>query len=264
MHPAKLGPGHFPRYGNGYMHQFGHVYALQQELLAGRRCDWFHATELWHTARHEGLALNAAHYTNILRQCVPAAQWAQSLLVLRQMRRDAIRPDVVGVGCALAACVEARQWQAALATFEHFRQKKVHMDNNCLRAAVAACNQGGRWESALALGAGAGAQQPALELLPATYAGLLEACETGGQVEVAFALVRRLAVDDGWTPDAAAHVAPLRRLCYAAPTGSGTTASVHHQRQYAALMDEIGVAREALTAGTAADAPLASSAVPPL
>src|SRR5688500_143844 len=121
MRPPKMGIGHLPRYGGGWMHQFGHVYALQQELLSREPRTWFRAIELWHTARHEGLALNSAHYGKILQACVPAAQWHAALQVLSQMRRDAIRPDIVGVGSALAACARAQRWEEALNTFRYFQ-----------------------------------------------------------------------------------------------------------------------------------------------
>jgi pentatricopeptide repeat protein len=141
MHPRVSGQGFLPRYGGGWMHQFGHVYALQQELLASNRCNWFRAVELWHTARHEGLALNSSHYNNILRQCAHAAAWEQSLSVLRQMRRDALRPDVPSVACAMASCADSGRWEEAMSLFREF-QPKMKLDSQCYLALMKAANRG--------------------------------------------------------------------------------------------------------------------------
>lgn len=153
MHPRVSGSCTVPRYGGGWMHQFGHVYALQMELLAKSRGNWFRAVELWHTARHEGLALNNTHYTNILRQCAQAAQWEQSLLVLKQMRRDAIRPDPTGVSCAMVACVEAHQWEPAVDVFTHYNSTvKLKLGAHCFMAASIAMNKSGRHNDAVRFG----------------------------------------------------------------------------------------------------------------
>lgn len=152
MKPRAHGLGQMPRYGNGWMHQFGHVYALQHELLSPNRSNWFRAMETWHTAREENLALNNVHYTHILRQCVPPAQWEASLSVLRQMRREAIRPDVVGVGCTLAACCDAEKYDEALHVFDHFQEKvKLQMDSVCFLAALKASSKSANWNKALAI-----------------------------------------------------------------------------------------------------------------
>lgn len=151
MHPRQSGQGFLPRYGGGWMHQFGHVYALQQELLAADRCNWFRATELWHTARHEGLALNSAHYGNILRQCAHATAWEQSLLVLKQMRRDALRPDVTAVACAMAACADAGKWAETAAIFGSY-EAKMKLDSQCFLALLRACNRAAAHDRALEAG----------------------------------------------------------------------------------------------------------------
>jgi hypothetical protein len=102
------------------MYQFGHVYALQQELLDRQAADWFRACELWHTARHEGIALNVSHYTNIARQAAGAGRWEATLAVLAQMRRDAIRPDANLVGLCMAACVRGGRSEHALELEDEF------------------------------------------------------------------------------------------------------------------------------------------------
>lgn len=124
--PSIRGTGKLPRYGGGWMHQFGHVYLLQQEFLqrpSADASDWFRAMELWHTARHEGLALNVAHYSNVLAHCAApesGAPWGAALAVLRQMRRDALRADCGVVALALQCCAREARWAEALRVFGHF------------------------------------------------------------------------------------------------------------------------------------------------
>nr|CCC92359.1 conserved hypothetical protein [Trypanosoma congolense IL3000] len=125
------------------MHQFGHVYALQQELLNQEASNWFRAMELWHTARHEGVAMNISHYTNILRQCVPPAAWEASLMVLKQMKRENLRPDAVAVGCALAACADARRSEEVEKVFNEFKGKLKLDSVSYLALTKPECRAGG-------------------------------------------------------------------------------------------------------------------------
>ena len=178
------GPGSMPRFGSGWMHQFGHVYALQKELLNPHRDDWFRALELWHTGRHVGVAFNAAHYRMIAKQLVAlptttpgaaeaastatpttaaapaavargerrrktaAAPWHVGLRVLAQMQRDAVRPDVVTVGCVLASCADHARWAEALSVVAKYAgDKKQRLDEQCRRAAAVACARAGRNEA---------------------------------------------------------------------------------------------------------------------
>lgn len=176
------------------MHQFGHVYALQQELLYSGRSNWFRAAELWHTARHEGIAMNVSHYTHILRQCVEPTAWEQSLRVLRQMSRDGIRPDVVGVGCALATCADAHRASEVETVFHQF-STKMQMDSVCYLALMKARGAAGRWPEVLSVAHQQ--EQDGVPFLPYTYDCLLEACNHTNNVEYAFALTEQL-YDDGY------------------------------------------------------------------
>lgn len=171
------------------MHQFGHVYALQQELLNAEANNWFRAMELWHTARHEGVAMNVSHYTNILRQCVPPTAWEASLMVLKQMRRENIRPDVVGVGCALAACADANRSEEVEKVFSCF-SGKLKLDSICYLALIKAKMSRGGYAEALAVGREQDAD--GVPFLPHTYTHLLEAAEVADDGEMALELARRM------------------------------------------------------------------------
>lgn len=176
------------------MHQFGHVYALQQELLAQDKSNWFRAVELWHTARQEGLALNCAHYTNILRQCVKPAAWEQSLKVLKQMRRDAIRPDVVGVACAMAATAEAGRAAETASVFRYFHdEKKMKLDSQCFLALVKAHQSSRNHNEALATGRQQEAEE--IPLPPATYVALLESAVAVDNADALLHYVSRMKED---------------------------------------------------------------------
>lgn len=169
VRPPNVGPGtaKLPRYANGWMHQFGHIYALQHELLRRNegeiyrknnqqhswRTNWFHACELWHTARREGIPLNVAHYSNILRQCVSGrAPWNQSLDILRQMRREGLRADTTIVGLVLSHCSDASRWEESLQVIDYFaNKKKLFLSEHCRRAAILAAERAGRQDVALQL-----------------------------------------------------------------------------------------------------------------
>ncbi|KPI84452.1 hypothetical protein ABL78_6481 [Leptomonas seymouri] len=207
MHPRVSGQGIFPRYGGGWMHQFGHVYALQQELLDPNANNWFRAVELWHTARQEGVAMNTTHFTAILRQCVQPGVWAQSLQVLQQMKREHIRPDVVGVGCALAACVEGKHFGAVEDVFNSFH-KSMQLDSVCHLARIRARQECGDTKGAIE--AGKQQQQEQVPFLPYTYTHLLEACNAEDDDVYALELVRSMHAEQ-WAPSQRAVVA-LREL----------------------------------------------------
>lgn len=178
------------------MHQFGYVYALQQELLNSDANDWFHAMELWHTARQEGVAMNSAHYTNLLRQCVQPAAWEASLSVLRQMKRESIRPDVVGVGAVLAACAEAKRIDEVEAVFTTFRRTML-LDSVCYLALIRARAEAGR--AAEALAAGRQQDEDRVPFLPYTYSYLLEAANTADDASYGLELVYRMRSEQ-WAP----------------------------------------------------------------
>lgn len=130
--PSQRGLGTLPRYGGGWMHQFGHTYLLQQELLNKSNADWFRAIELWHTARHEGLALNISHYTNILQHTLIEEKdgtWSVALNVLRQMKRDAVRADCRSVSMALNILANEGKWFEALNSFAYFSSSSANNNN---------------------------------------------------------------------------------------------------------------------------------------
>ena len=160
--PTKRGLATIPRYASGYMYQFGHIYLLQQELLNKRDADWFRALELWHTARHEGIALNVHHYNTILQHCAiesssssssltsnkkeqhsistsevgggaaSGAPWYVALNVLRQMKRDALRADCKTVSLALSVLANHGRWAEAMNTFSYFSGVNQNNNNNSI------------------------------------------------------------------------------------------------------------------------------------
>lgn len=177
------------------MHQFGHVYALQQELLAQDKNNWMRAVELWHVARHEGIALNNTHYTNILRQCVRPAAWEQSLQVLQQMRRDALRPDVVGVACAMAACADAGAVEAVEALFNAYT-KTMKLDSQCYLALMKAYQCARRNEDILRVGQLQ--EAAAVPFLPSSFVVLIEAGLTLQDEQAVYDYVVRCASDESY------------------------------------------------------------------
>lgn len=164
LRPPLRGQGKLPRYGGGWMHQFGHVYLLQQELLYPRSSDWFRAMELWHTAAHEGLALNVAHYTAMLRQLVGSGQWEQTLAVVHEMKVRALRQDSTSLGCALAVLTECGRANEALALVE--RHKPLRLSGVVKDAVMRVSAASGQAERAARL-----TGEPVRHALPAPTAG---------------------------------------------------------------------------------------------
>lgn len=189
MHPRISGQGWLPRYGGGWMHPFGHIYALQQELLNPNASNWFHASELWCTARKEGVALNVAHASNLLRQCVQPAAWEQALVVLAQMQRESLRPDVVCVGSILAACTEAGQYTRVEEVFAAYA-RTMQLDSVCYLALIRSRVE--RGDAAGAVAAGREQEKDGVPFLPHTFTFLLEACEAADDALYALQLVQRM------------------------------------------------------------------------
>lgn len=137
--------------------------------------------------------MNCTHYTNILRQCVPAAAWEQSLKVLRQMKRDAIRPDVVGVGCAMACCADAQQPEACQRIFDAY-STKMQLDSQCFLALIKVYSRAKRHREAAAVGALQ--EEAAVPMLPETYCAIIEAADADDNCELVFEYCRRLKADN--------------------------------------------------------------------
>ncbi|EPY37775.1 hypothetical protein AGDE_06159 [Angomonas deanei] len=176
------------------MHQFGHVYALQQELLDTNTNDWFRAVELWHTARQEGVAMNNQHFSNILRQCVSPGAWEQSLQVLKQMKRENIRPDVVGVGSILASLVEGGQSDKVEELFNEYSGKML-LDSVCYLALIKAKVKSGDTKGALEVGKRQ--EDDRVPSLPYTYITLLDAAMDSNEPEYVLSLMSGLK-NDNW------------------------------------------------------------------
>lgn len=180
------------------MHQFGHVYALQQELLDVQAQNWFRAMELWHTARQEGVAMNSSHFTNIARQCVQPGAWEQALWVIQQQKRECIRPDVVCVGCVLATCVHAKRYDEVERIFKTFSQSMM-LDSVCYLALIRARSERGDVQAVME--AGRAQEAAGVPFLPHTYEFLLEAVCDVEDDAYAVELVRRMEREE-WVPTA--------------------------------------------------------------
>ncbi|CCW65913.1 unnamed protein product, partial [Phytomonas sp. Hart1] len=196
MHPRTSGLGLLPRYGGGWMHQFGHIYALQQELLNPDGNNWFRAAELFCTARHEGLALNVSHYRNALRQCVRPGAWAQALQFLSQMDQEGIRLDVNCVSNILTTCVEGKRPQEVEEVFRKYSGKMM-LDSVCYLALIISRVENKRPMEAIEAGRVQEAQ--GVPFLPNTYTHLLEAASEATDVQYALELVRRMHSEQ-WLP----------------------------------------------------------------
>jgi pentatricopeptide repeat protein len=182
MNAIGTGRGVLPRFGGGWMHQFGHVYSLQHEMLNPANNDWFRALELWHSAREEGIALNVSHYSNILRQCVSGSAWEASLGVLKKMKEDGIRADCTGVGASLSCCANAGRWEEAVAVFSRFKEsERLKLDSHCYLAVLKVLKAAGKADAAYAVVADQATSRVPLQ--QETYELLLECAVEAGDDE---------------------------------------------------------------------------------
>ena len=192
MQVVGTGRAVLPRYGNGWMHQFGYVYSLQHEMLNPDLNNWYRALELMHAARAEGVAMNVSHYNQILRTFVRPGKWDEAVKILDQMRREGIRPDVVGVGSALSACANEGRAKEAQEIFDfYFGKRQMKPDSHCFHALMVAKKKAGGEGGSLdgLLGVTAVQQREGIPLSQPQFVALLESCEAEEDREKAMAVV---------------------------------------------------------------------------
>lgn len=152
--------------------------------------------------------MNVDHYNNILRQCVAPGKWVQGMEVLKRMKLDSTRPDVVSVGCVLAACAMDAEWNSALVLLSRF-EKKILLDSNCYSAVMQAANRAGQHN--IAASVFAEQERRRIPILSASCVQLLEAGEKGGVPELVYIGVKKMH-EGGWNVTAM-HCSKLQ-LCY--------------------------------------------------
>eukprot|EP00760_Papus_ankaliazontas_P017538 PhM_4_TR17308/c0_g1_i1/m.12700 len=190
----RLGQATVRRHAGGWMFQFGHIYALHQELTR-RDQNWFRAFELWHVARHEGVTYNTHNYGSLLQLCNRSSQWTAALRVVSQMAHEGVSTDTTCAHNTLVAAVKAGQWQACLGSAHYFVHKGVEFDEMCTLAVVRAAKLGGQWEGALhaALGTRLSVLQSP-KYLPAVESEVVGYLTDSGMGDLAMQLMEHLAV----------------------------------------------------------------------
>ncbi|KNH06377.1 hypothetical protein XU18_2882 [Perkinsela sp. CCAP 1560/4] len=139
-HPTpsfRLGQTTIPRFSGGWMHQFGHIYALQREMSKPTN-SWFRAMELWHVARSEGVPYSSYNYAHILQMCNRDTQWSQAMKICTQMHREGISLETDCAQHILAACVRSGQWEMTLQFFAEMRRRGIQLNELCVLSVVIA------------------------------------------------------------------------------------------------------------------------------
>lgn len=202
MQSRGTGRAVLPRYGNGWMHQFGYVYSLQHELLNPSLNNWHRALELWHAARAEGIAMNVSHYNQILRTFVKPGKWEEALMILNHMKKEGLRPDVVAVGSALSTLANKHKAEEAQEVFDYyFREKQLKPDSHCFHALMVARRGKDTLDDMLSLTAMQ--QREGIPLAQPQYVALLEACRSEGDSVRAHAVVEMMRANKVSIPEQA-------------------------------------------------------------
>ncbi|CAE8620409.1 unnamed protein product [Polarella glacialis] len=92
---------------------------------------------------------DVASYNSTMRSC--GKRWALVLSVLRQMRRNRLRPDGVSRTAAVGACEKASQWNWSLWLLTEFPWGPGGKLVPGYNAAISACSRSHRWPQALSL-----------------------------------------------------------------------------------------------------------------
>merc|ERR1711966_109308 len=102
-----------------------------------------------------------------------------ALLLLKQMRRTGIQPDVVTYNAAISACEKGGKWEKALSLHKEMRGDGLKPNVISYSAAISACQKGTQLEEALSL-----LEEMCEEGIKpnvVTYTALIQACASAGQ-----------------------------------------------------------------------------------
>lgn len=106
---------------------------------------WAAALELWTDLRRERVDTDTAIFTAALNAC--ERNWRTVILLLEELRGEAMEPDLYTYNAALTSLAQGRQWQRALQAFdETFRGSVLDLTPNRVSyfAVFCACLEGGR------------------------------------------------------------------------------------------------------------------------
>ncbi|CAE7534395.1 rsmF [Symbiodinium sp. CCMP2592] len=112
-----------------------------------------------HNATHVAMAAPGPQATSrkqpdlrgVTKRIREAAQWTDSLELLRQATAGTLGPDVVAVGAAITACSKALEWRAAAQLMFHLDTEQLQPNGFVYSAAIRACGLPEAWSHSLEL-----------------------------------------------------------------------------------------------------------------
>ncbi|GAB5366123.1 hypothetical protein AAMO2058_001117600 [Amorphochlora amoebiformis] len=80
--------------------------------------DWKRALELLSEMRRRGIRRVTTSYNGAISACQKAGQWQTALILLvDEMTKDGVVPNIISINSAISACATAGQWETALSLF---------------------------------------------------------------------------------------------------------------------------------------------------
>lgn len=145
-------------------------------------------------------------YTKLINACAREQQWEQAAELMRDMRAQGVRPDVICYTAAINACAKGRQVKKAMQLLEEMRLDGLKPDLISYNALVGACARSGHCKLALQL-----VEEMRLEGVHPdviTYNTAISACANGGMSECAIQLLREMP-SHGLQPDIITYSATI-------------------------------------------------------
>eukprot|EP00435_Cladocopium_sp_Y103_P058656 s309_g20.t1 len=94
---------------------------------------------------------NTVSYSAAISSCEKAGNWSVMLLLLEDMLRETLRPNVVTLSACVACCEKGREWRRALEVLRQMERMQVTANSFTYNSAISACERGSQLSIALDL-----------------------------------------------------------------------------------------------------------------
>lgn len=108
---------------------------------------WKEAVGVLEEMRAKGYSPALEHFAGAMMACDKAQQLKKVLVLLQEMRRSSILPDVMSYTALLSSSAREKQWELALSTWCHME----FVDLVACSKVMSACAKAGKWWTTLAL-----------------------------------------------------------------------------------------------------------------
>lgn len=113
----------------------------------GQVLSWKEALGVLEEMRAKGHSPALEHFAGAMMACDKAKQLKKLLILLQEMQRSSILPDVMSYTALLSSSAKEKQWELALSTWCHME----FVDLMACSKVMSACAKAGKWWTTLAL-----------------------------------------------------------------------------------------------------------------